>query len=67
LEREQVPPWGAFGGEPGNTFRVTLNPGKGERRIRGKETVPLAQGDAVLVESSGGGGYGPPEEGAKAG
>ncbi|MFQ5913535.1 MAG: hydantoinase B/oxoprolinase family protein [Nitrospinota bacterium] len=62
LEREQIPPWGAFGGESGETFRVTLNPGKNGRRIKGKETVSLAQGDVVLVESSGGGGYGPPEE-----
>ena len=62
LERRQVPPWGAFGGEPGQTFRVTLNPGPGERPIRGKESLTLTEGDIVLMESSGGGGYGPPEE-----
>ncbi|MFQ5691911.1 MAG: hydantoinase B/oxoprolinase family protein, partial [Nitrospinota bacterium] len=62
LDREQVPPWGAFGGEPGETFRVTLNPGgPGERRVRGKESVSLAEGDVILLESSGGGGYGTPE------
>ncbi len=62
LERRQVPPWGAFGGEPGQTFRVTLNPGPGERPIRGKESLPLTEGDVILMETSGGGGYGPPEE-----
>ncbi len=67
LEREQVPPWGAFGGEPGETFRVTLNPEGEHRRIKGKETVSLVQGDVVLLESSGGGGYGPPEEASGAG
>ena len=64
MERHEIRPWGAFGGEPGETFRVILNPGEsGERPIRGKESLPLTTGDVVLVETSGGGGYGPPEEG----
>jgi N-methylhydantoinase B len=62
LEREQVPPWGAFGGEPGMTFRLTLNPDSNGRRIKGKESISLNPGDVILVESSGGGGYGKPEE-----
>lgn len=63
MERHEIPPWGAFGGEPGKTFRVTLNPGESdERPIRGKESLHLKTGDVVLVESSGGGGYGPSEK-----
>ena len=30
--------------------------------IRGKETVRLAANDLVVIETCGGGGYGPPEE-----
>ncbi len=63
MERHEIPPWGAFGGEPGKTFRVTLNPGEpDERPIRGKESLHLKTNDLVLVESSGGGGYGPLEK-----
>ncbi|MBI1734432.1 MAG: hydantoinase B/oxoprolinase family protein [Candidatus Rokubacteria bacterium] len=62
LERRIVPPWGMLGGQDGLPFRITLNPGPGERAIRGKETLRLALGDVVLVETCGGGGYGPPEE-----
>jgi N-methylhydantoinase B len=60
LERRVVPPWGAFGGADGQPFRVTLNPGPGEREILGKQTLALRRGDLVLVETCGGGGYGPP-------
>jgi N-methylhydantoinase B len=60
LDRCVVPPWGAAGGTDGAPFRITLNPGPGERRIGGKATVTLRQGDLVLIETSGGGGFGPP-------
>jgi N-methylhydantoinase B len=62
LERRVVPPWGVAGGRDGWPFRVTLNPGPGARELRGKETVTLRQGDLVLIETSGGGGFGPPAE-----
>jgi N-methylhydantoinase B len=62
VERMRVAPWGVFGGEDGAPFRVTLVRGKGRTRIRGKENRDLARGDLVVVESSGGGGYGPPAE-----
>lgn len=62
LERRVVPPWGLAGGADGLPFRVVLNPGSHERVIRGKETVTLERGDLVVVETSGGGGYGPPAE-----
>jgi N-methylhydantoinase B len=60
LERRRVPPYGLAQGHAGAPYRVTLNPGPGERAIRGKETVVLAAGDLVLIETCGGGGYGPP-------
>jgi N-methylhydantoinase B len=63
IERRIVPPYGLFGGKAAAPFRITLNPGTpGERDIRGKETMKLAQGDLVLLETCGGGGYGDPAE-----
>src|SRR5262249_53542521 len=63
LERRVVPPYGLAGGGDGAPFRVTLNPGaRGERAVKGKETLALADGDLVVIETCGGGGYGPPAE-----
>jgi N-methylhydantoinase B len=62
LERRVVAPWGALGGAPGSPYRITLNPGPNARELRGKETVRLRQGDVVLLETCGGGGYGAPDE-----
>jgi N-methylhydantoinase B len=60
LDRCVVPPWGIAGGDDGLPFRITLNPGPGERHIGGKESVRLTQGDLVVIETCGGGGYGAP-------
>jgi N-methylhydantoinase B len=60
LERRVVPPWGIFGGADGAPFRVTLARGSERRDVKGKETVRLVPGDVVLIETSGGGGYGDP-------
>ena len=63
IERRIVAPYGLFGGKPAAPFRITLNPGTpGERDVGGKETMKLAQGDLVLLETCGGGGYGDPAE-----
>jgi len=62
LERRVIPPWGIAGGAAGLPFRVTLNPGPHARDLRGKETVRLSAGDLVVIETSGGGGFGPPVE-----
>ena len=62
LDRRVVPPYGLAGGWDALPFRITLNPGPGERTIKGKETVKLAAGDLVLIETCGGGGFGPPAE-----
>jgi N-methylhydantoinase B len=67
VERRLVPPWGAAGGADGAPFRITLNPGRHARELKGKETVTLRQGDVVLIETSGGGGYGPAPRSAATG
>jgi N-methylhydantoinase B len=60
LERRVVPPWGAFGGEAGAPFRVTLERDGTARDVKGKETVRLRAGDVVVIDTCGGGGYGDP-------
>ncbi len=60
LERRVVPPWGAFGGQDGLPFRITLERDDTRRDVKGKETVRLQPGDVVWIETSGGGGYGDP-------
>ena len=62
LERRVVAPWGFAGGADGGSFRIVLNPGPGARLIPGKATLTLARGDRVVIETSGGGGYGPPAQ-----
>jgi N-methylhydantoinase B len=63
LERRIVPPYGLAGGGAGAPYRITLNPGTpAEREIKGKETVRLADGDLVVIETCGGGGHGAPSE-----
>ena len=62
FERRVVPPYGLQGGAPGAPFRVTVDHADGRRTdLPGKANVRLVRGDAVVVESCGGGGYGPPE------
>jgi N-methylhydantoinase B len=63
VERRLVPPYGLAGGGDALPFRLTLNPGRPTARVlRGKETLALREGDLVLIETCGGGGYGPPAE-----
>ena len=57
-----VPPFGLFGGKPGQSHLYKLISG-GERALRSKETgVVLKPGDRILALSSGGGGYGDPAQ-----
>jgi N-methylhydantoinase B len=63
LERRVVPPYGLGGGSDGAPYRITLNPGTpAERAIKGKETLRLAAGDLVVIETCGGGGHGAPAD-----
>ena len=62
VERCVVPPYGLQGGEPGATFRITLERASGESvALAGKTHVRLVRDDQVVIETSGGGGYGTPE------
>jgi len=61
FERRVVPPYGLRGGEPGAPFRVAVARADGETiELPGKANLRLGRGDLVIVESCGGGGYGPP-------
>ena len=62
IERMRVPPWGVFGGGDGTPFRVFCERDGGRIPVRGKENRDLRQGDLVVVESCGGGGFGSREE-----
>jgi N-methylhydantoinase B len=61
VERMRVPPYGYAGGEPGLTCRITLERDGVAALISGKANLVLRRGDVVTLESSGGGGYGPPK------
>ncbi len=59
VERCSIPPFGLQGGACGEGFRITLQRASGEtQRLAGKTHVRLEQGDRVIMETSGGGGYG---------
>ena len=59
FERRVVPPYGLQGGDAGAPFRVTLHRAAGgSRELSGKENLALTRGDRVVMETSGGGGYG---------
>jgi N-methylhydantoinase B len=62
FERAVVPPYGLQGGAAGAPFRVQVTTTSGETyALPGKANVRLGRGDKVIVESCGGGGYGPPD------
>jgi len=64
LDRTRFPPWGVQGGREGQPGRFTLVDGRtGQARsIEKEKRLRLAAGDLVLIETGGGGGYGPPGE-----
>jgi N-methylhydantoinase B len=55
---------GLFGGQPGRTARLVFNPGAAtERELSSKiSNLELKAGDAVRLETPGGGGFGSPAE-----
>jgi N-methylhydantoinase B len=62
-ERQAFAPFGLFGGEPGALGETVINPGDpSERKVAGKVSMDLANGDVVSFRLSGGGGYGKPSE-----
>ncbi|HKX18336.1 MAG TPA: hydantoinase B/oxoprolinase family protein [bacterium] len=62
IERARVRPWGVFGGGDGVPFRVTCERGGERLGVGPKENRDVRRGDLIVLESSGGGGYGPPED-----
>ena len=58
-ERRRVPPWGAAGGEPGACSRYLVRRCGGEtEQLGSKVSVKLFEGDTLIIETPGGGGYG---------
>jgi N-methylhydantoinase B len=54
--------WGLNGGRAGQPFRVTVDPGgPGERVLEGLcDAEPIAPGEVIRIETTGGGGWGDP-------
>jgi N-methylhydantoinase B len=71
-DRQQIPPWGVEGGEPGkpNQFTVVDNEGRklsiperfGTVSSSKFANLALEPGEQLILESGGGGGFGPPGE-----
>ncbi|GIV57191.1 MAG: 5-oxoprolinase [Rhodothermaceae bacterium] len=60
-ERREAGPWGLAGGEPGAPGRNLLRHADGrEETLPSKCTRRLAPGDRLILETPGGGGFGPP-------
>ncbi|NON61595.1 hydantoinase B/oxoprolinase family protein [Acidianus sp. RZ1] len=58
-DRFKVPPWGLFGGKSGSIAKVTIKRKEGKiEEISGKFTTTLYEGDEVIIETPGGGGFG---------
>ena len=58
----RISPYGMAGGEPGKVGRNWIERAGGERvELRGADKAELAAGDVFVIETPGGGGYGPAE------
>ncbi|MBW8637866.1 hydantoinase B/oxoprolinase family protein [Hoeflea sp. WL0058] len=62
IERVNNPPHGLFGGMPGMGNQVAVRRSNGEETVfpNGKLTDQLEAGEAYILRSGGGGGFGPP-------
>jgi N-methylhydantoinase B len=59
IDRAVVPPYGLLGGAPGAPYRMTIERASGALEpLGGKDEAQLKKGDRVVIETSGGGGYG---------
>lgn len=56
-ERRRIPPYGLFGGSPGEVGRNVLIEGNRERILPGKFTLKVRGGSRLRIETPGGGGY----------
>ncbi len=58
----RVPPYGAEGGAPGAVGRNAIERAEGgTENLPGTATVEVADGDVLIIETPGGGGFGPPQ------
>ena len=65
FERFRYPPYGLNGGEPGSKGRFLLVRDDQQTDLPSKISgLALQKGDRVRLETSGGGGWGPPEPGS---
>ena len=63
FDRVKWPPWGVKGGKEAKPGQITVVKKSGEKEIIYKsKAYPLEPGDMIIVETGGGGGYGPPSE-----
>ena len=60
-DRQKVPPYGLYGGQPGALSESILNPDTEHRRLS-KTTIKLKKGDVYRLLTQGGGGWGNPLE-----
>ncbi|MGW1890652.1 hydantoinase B/oxoprolinase family protein [Streptomyces sp. NPDC002004] len=60
-QHRRVPPYGMAGGEPGALGANRVERADGTvLRLRGSDTAEVGPGDVLVIETPGGGGYGPP-------
>jgi N-methylhydantoinase B len=59
-DRRKRGPYGLAGGADGKPGQNTLVTSNGERMLPGKVSLRLKSGDAIRIETPGGGGWGPP-------
>ncbi len=62
FERSLCAPWGVLGGLDAEPSRVVIARRDAEPEVVLKDERPIAAGDRVIVETGGGGGFGPPAE-----
>ena len=66
FDRVKDPPWGVQGGKEGKPGQITVVKESGETEVIYKsKAYPLRPGDRIVVETGGGGGYGPPSKRAR--
>jgi N-methylhydantoinase B len=66
FDRVKCPPWGVAGGKEGKSGQITVVKKSGEKEVIYKhKAYPLEPGNMIIVETGGGGGYGPPSERAR--
>jgi N-methylhydantoinase B len=57
-ERRKFPPYGLYGGDPGQVGENLLIRGKTQTHLPGKGSLDLLAGDVLSIRTPGGGGYG---------